>query len=361
MPLVWGLLGHRTGDNQQVRALCAALDWSCELKQLRYGFATRLPNLLRDSHPIGIECVAETRLRPPWPDVVISVGRRSVPLARHIRAATAGRCKLVQLGRPCAPASWFDLIVTTPQYLLPAAPNVMHIPLPFGPPLEPPEAVAPSLADLPTPRIAVLVGGPTKEVHFRAEEARALAARASELFAATGGSLLVTTSPRTPPEVTALLRAALPRASQLFVWQAGVENPYQRYLAAADALLVTGDSVSMMADACRTGALVEVLPLPSTTPARCGLAVAALVADWRARGGLLAAVVGGVFDSGLVVLPRAYAAVHRAVAARGLLADLRLSLASVENPADAARRRELIAAWQAEVVERVRKLVTMPA
>jgi len=355
MPRVWGLLGHRTGDNQQVSALCDALGWPYELKQLRYGRVTRLPNLVRDSRPVGIEIVADTPVQPPWPDLLIAVGRRSVPLARHIRAAAEGKCRLVQLGRPCAPASWFDLIVTTPQYQLPAAPNIVHIPLPFGPTADA-TTMSPRGAQ-PRPQVAVLVGGPTKEVCFGAAEARALAARAGRLARSTGGSLLVTTSPRTPAEAIDVLRAELPEASELFVWQVGADNPYRRYLAAADGVLVTGDSISMLADACRTGAPVEVSPLPPTPPVRRRLAIAAKLAGWRARGGLGAAAVRALVDSGLLVLPRDYARVHRAVAEYGLLADLETCLANGAVPGEAARRRALIATWQADVVERVRALV----
>lgn len=282
------------------------------------------------------------------------MGRRSVPLALHIRDNSGGRSRLVQIGRPCAPLEWFDLIVTTPQYQLPAVANVLQIPLPFGANPGAPQADTAELAGLPRPHVAVLVGGPTKEVRFGLTEARELAAAAARLIENNGGTLLVTTSPRTPREVAELLRLRLPAASRLHVWKAGAANPYATYLATADGVLVTGDSISMLADACRTGAPVDVFPLPMTRLQRLGMDALTRCRKWRERGGVLNRLLRFALDSGAVVLPRAYDEVHRAVAERGLLGSLDGRL--VTSDAERARRKAQIAAWEASAIERVKGL-----
>src|SRR5690606_31273681 len=69
----------------------------------------------------------------------------------------------------------------------------------------------PALGALPSPRIAVLVGGPSTHADLEAADLDALMATAESIAAAEGGSLLATTSRRTPAPVRAALhrRAAM--------------------------------------------------------------------------------------------------------------------------------------------------------
>ena len=84
---------------------------------------------------------------------------------------------------------------------------------------------------------------------------------------AMGGSVLVSTSRRTSKTAAeALLSALGSSCSHAYVWQTGRENrenPYMGYLACADAFVVTGESASMLAEACTTGKPVAIFPLPA--------------------------------------------------------------------------------------------------
>ena len=77
------------------------------------------------------------------------------------------------------------------------------------------------------------------------------------MAAAAGGSLLVSTSRRTGDAAGPLL-AGLDTPNHLFKWDDGGENPYFGYLALADAVVVTGDSVSMCSEACAVPAPVYI-------------------------------------------------------------------------------------------------------
>lgn len=346
-PLVWGLLGHRRGDNQQVTSLGAALGGRFETKQLRYTPSSRLPNVLRRSHPLGVHADPGTPIAPPWPDVVIAVGRRSVPLALAIREAAHGRCRLVQIGRPGAPLDWFDLVVTTPQYDLPAAANVVTIPLPFG--TNPPGTPSPASAPPGTgrPLLVVLAGGPTAELELSVADAVALAAHARRRADDSGGNLAVVTSPRTPPEIAAALVAQVPPPHSVHVWQPNTPSPYADLLAAADQVLVTGDSVSMLADACRGGAAVDVYPLRERVGVVRRLAEWARAAAARHEGGP-ARWLALPFTTGVRKAPRRYAAVHDELVRRGLLGP---------GACSAEERRAAISVWETAVVDRVRALL----
>jgi mitochondrial fission protein ELM1 len=256
-PRVWLLLGERQGDNAQVmalgRALTRELGWPHEAKQIYYDENCEIPYRDRGASLIGIDRERTDRLDPPWPDVVIAIGRRAAPVSRWLKEQTEGRLLNIHLGRPRIAYQHFDLIFTTPQYGLPAAPNVTKLTLPIilhdDAQLEA-EAKRwlPRLEKLPRPWTAVFVGGPTSQLKFDRAVGADLLARAW-IHARRTGTLLVTTSPRTPPEVVELLTAAIRPPHFLHLWSPKEPNPYQALLKLADDFIVTNDSVSMIAEA----------------------------------------------------------------------------------------------------------------
>lgn len=258
-PRVWLLEPYRTGEQQQVLALAEALGWPFEIKHLHYRTLAFGTNLLRGSSLRGIDRRRSAALAAPWPDLVISAGMRNEPVGRWIRRQSGGRCRIVHVGRPWADPQRFDLVITTPQYRLPRRANVLHNDLPLhrvqAARLR--EAAArwrDTLAQLPAPRIAVILGGDSGPFTLGAKAARRLADAATELARQRGGSLLITTSPRTADAATRVFAGDLGVPAHFYAWQPGAaDNPYFGYLALADAFIVTADSVSMLAEACATG------------------------------------------------------------------------------------------------------------
>lgn len=115
----------------------------------------------------------------------------------------------------------------------------------------------PALGKAPSPRVALLVGGPGR--HWSMDDAgfaRALAALAIHTRAC-GGSLLATASRRTP----ARWRAALRDSGAALAWcdERDGSNPYPGLLGWAEAIVCTADSVNMLSEACATPAPVFVL------------------------------------------------------------------------------------------------------
>ena len=72
---------------------------------------------------------------------------------------------------------------------------------------------------------------------------------------------MATPSRRTGPDGVRLLRERLAGVPGQ-VWDGSGENPYFAYLAVADALIVTADSVSMVSEAAATGKPVHIVDLP---------------------------------------------------------------------------------------------------
>lgn len=136
---------------------------------------------------------------------------------------------------------------------------------------------------LPGPRIALLVGGPTAQVPWTADDMRTLLDTLDVLLHA-GGSVLATTSRRTPDAVTALLRARL-SAHPGVLWcdARDGENPYAGMLGWADAVVCTADSSNLLSEACATA-----VPVHAAFAARAGGRLRGLIAALRARARLVA-------------------------------------------------------------------------
>ena len=252
------LLGPHVGDNNQLLALAQALGSEVNTIHLE----TRRSRLL---HALRCQLVeTQPPCTPPWPDVVLFAGRRTVPAALAVRQASGGQVRLVALGRPAAPLPWFDLILTMPQYGLPAWSNVVHLPLPIGHPAPAaPEPTPGDLASLPRPWTAVLLGGPTAALRLDEAVAHHLGGQLCQLVAEQGGAVLLSCGPRTPAKVVAALRQILGKVP-LHTSQHGMApNLHRTYLAQADRFVVSADSAAMLGDAIATGKPVAIAMLPA--------------------------------------------------------------------------------------------------
>ena len=87
VPQVWILMGHKAGDNAQVLALAEALEWPFAVKHFVYRRYEVVPNMTLGATLAGIDAAQSSPLQAPWPDLVISAGRRNEPVARWIRSA----------------------------------------------------------------------------------------------------------------------------------------------------------------------------------------------------------------------------------------------------------------------------------
>lgn len=271
----------RAGDRAQAVGLAHALGWPFEVKRLAYTWYEFPANMLLEGTAMGIDRARSSPLAPPWPDLVISAGRRNENLAKWIRHRSGGRTRIVLVGRGWTRPGTVDLVIATPQYRLKPHPNLLINELPLHIVDHEAQAAAarqwvPRWEGLPRPWIVVLIGGSSGPYLFDAATARRLGAEAGALARSAGGSLLITTSSRTRPSVVPALRAALEAPAFLHEWRAGQEdNPYPALLAAADRFVVTGDSMSMLAEAAGAGKPVEIFEF--------GGGLAPMRGPWSAR------------------------------------------------------------------------------
>jgi len=199
----------------------------------------------------------------PWADVLIGSGRRAAPVLRRIKARQD--CFSVFLGNPRVEPRHFDLVIAPAHDEL-SGDNVIPI-------LGSLHRVTPERLDaarslwadrasgLPKRRIAVLVGGTSKRHHMPEEAALRLVSGLKHL-AGQGLGLMITLSRRTPDHARALFQRELGLNPSVWLYDGAGDNPYFGFLALADAIIVTNDSVNMASEACAAGKPVLVFDLP---------------------------------------------------------------------------------------------------
>ena len=213
---------------------------------------------------LGVVTAASDPLAPPWPDLLIASGRKSVAPARAIRRASGGRTFCVQVQNPRVSPSAFDLVVT-PEHDGLFGPNVISTAGSIH------GVNADTLADarrrfaarvegLPRPLLAVLLGGSNAVFKMTEAFGQTLAKDLQRIALEEGWGLAVTASRRTPAHVRTAITAALD-GTGADIWDETGDNPYLGFLAHADAVLVTGDSVNMVSEAAATGKPVHVAHL----------------------------------------------------------------------------------------------------
>jgi uncharacterized protein len=359
-PRIWLILGDKAGDNAQVRIIADALGWPYDAK----GLVFRAPYVLgKPRFRTSLYHVDQARsavLEPPWPDLILTVGRRPSMAALWVKEQTRGRAALVVVGRPKRWLDRFDLVIAPPQFQLPRRANVLRLDLPLMRVDETAMAAAVEtwrerLTELPRPLTALLVGGPTKPYQFDQAVARQLLAETGRATACGQGSLYVTTSRRTPAAVVEALARDLPAGARLYRWDEGGDNPYHALLGLADRFIVTGDSISMMVEVARLGRPLAIFALPEERRwlrlrSALGRRLAAL--EDGPPGHVLRPLSDALYRLRFAKYGRDLSEIHRRLYARGLA----VPLGQPFQPPPSRPSDDL-----ARAVERVRMLMARPS
>ena len=267
-PRTWVILSDKRGDNGQVDTIVEGLPWPVEHKyvHMKPEFVLGKPRYRPSLDHIDLS--QSDPLEGPWPDLILTVGRRPSMVALWIRQQSANHTKIVLVGKPSGHMLDFSLVVASAENQMPPMHNFLPTTLPLM--RVDPEVVAlearawnERFAPLRKPLIAMLVGGETNPFIMNRKVAEDLVAAARWVVDELGGTPYVTTSRRTTPEVVAVLRADLPPEAVFYEWQADAEdNPYRALLGSADGFIVTADSISMMVEVIYLHKPLAIFPLP---------------------------------------------------------------------------------------------------
>lgn len=330
-PRIWLVIGDKPGDNAQVEIIAEALGLPCEVKRMlpKERYVLGKPRFKASLYHLDPE--RSDRLEPPWPDLILTIGRRPAMAALWIQEQSGGHSRIVLLGRPKRWMERFSLIIVPAQYRMPEDPRVLQLDLPL---MRSNEAAIKQAAatwhdrftGLPRPVTALLVGGQTKPYRFDTEAAKELLEQASKT--AEGGFLYITTSRRTPSAVTHILEQNLPVNAKLYCWSPdNNDNPYLALLGLADRFIVTGDSISMMVEVARLGKPLAIYPLPIQRSMACRLQH--MLNNWLHRkepggpAGQLARKLGELlYRTGIAGYSRDLTAIHQLLYEKGMAVPL---------------------------------------
>lgn len=256
----WIITDGKAGMNVQARGVADALGLNYVMHQVEP------KGLYKILAPYGPVDRAEkfgsdgSRFAPPWPDIAIATGRASIPYIRAIKRAASPSTYTIVLQDPKTGPGTADLIWVPAHDTRRGANVITSITAPHSFTAERLASLASAtpadIAALPGPRVTVVLGGKNAVYKFTdADDARLCSALAS--LKDLGASFMITPSRRTHQRLIQAAEAATHGAPRLF-WNGEGENPYPLYLAHADMLVVTADSVNMTGEACATGKPVYV-------------------------------------------------------------------------------------------------------
>ncbi|MCF7751943.1 mitochondrial fission ELM1 family protein [Bacillus subtilis subsp. subtilis] len=187
------------------------------------------------------------------PALAIGCGRQAAGALRELRRRGS---QVVQILDPRISARHWDLLVV-PEHDAVRGSNVLTLLGSLNPVnddwLACGRAAFATFSELPGPRTALLVGGPTPHAPWHEPDMVQVFQQLAAQLRAEGGSLLATTSRRTPPALVGALRSAFADVPQV-IWGDGGDgvNPYAGLLGWANRVVVSPDSVNLLSEACAT-------------------------------------------------------------------------------------------------------------
>ena len=252
MQSCWGLTSGQAGMAAQVRALALALKLTPQMKtvDIRKAF-TYLPNEIylpfRKVIVPYLLAPKSDSLLPPYPELVISCGRRAALVAMGLRQY-APDTKFIHIQDPHLPSNYFDVVIA-----------MQH------------------------DKITGLLGGSTNKYTLTSAGMQQIISSLQELLSRTQGCLLITPSRRTGEKNISTLRDVFAGNPRVYIYDFTAENPYLGLLARADFIVVTNDSVNMMSEAQATGKPIYILPLPEHTNTKPSRFAEKLISDGIAK------------------------------------------------------------------------------
>lgn len=256
----WIITDGKAGMDVQAKGVADALGLDYEMKRVAPSGIWRVLAPWGPVSPADRPQSPGSVLAPPWPAVAIATGRASIPYIRALRKAAGPAIFTIVLQDPKSGANTANLIWVPEHDRRRGANVITTTTAPHSYSLqrlaELRRNLPPEIAALPRPRIAVVLGGKNGIYKFTDADDDRLAAGLTSL-GHLGASFMLTPSRRTHDRLRRVAEAATRDRPRVF-WDGSGPNPYPHFLAAADWLVVTADSVNMTGEACATGRPVYV-------------------------------------------------------------------------------------------------------
>jgi mitochondrial fission protein ELM1 len=254
----WLLSDGHAGNVRQVQALAQAIGWPAQewIVRARAPWRWLAPRELPGARAAFGDAFAQA-LDHRDLDRVLAIGcGRQAALATRLLHGRGARA--VQILDPRVATDHWDLVIA-PEHDGLRGENVITLQGSLHPVddawLDRARLEFPGFAQLPGPRTALLLGGPS--AHARLDEAffADLLRQLGVAVRSDGGSVLATASRRTPAAAAAEMQATLSSLPGV-CWRGAQDgaNPYAGLLGWADRIVCTADSVNLLSEAAATGA-----------------------------------------------------------------------------------------------------------
>ena len=254
---IWVLTDHRAGTSNQAIGLAEKLGQDFTIKKLYYNIFANLPNQILGAREFYINKDLSDDLAQPYPDVLISAGRRTAPLALSIKKKSPNT-KIIQIMRPGFNYEQFDIIVLPQHDKSSGGANIYWTigamnRIKSSEMLAHAEEFRAHIPQVNLCNIAVMIGGGNKGFEFGASEAEEMSGIIENLANNHGAQIAMSFSRRTSNEAKQIFRKKFTEPHFIYEPEQGGYNPYNGMLATADFVIVTGDSISMASEVATIG------------------------------------------------------------------------------------------------------------
>ena len=208
---------------------------------------------------------AQARAQKPCldsgPGLLIGCGRRAATCSKKIRSLQPSRWTNIQILDPRTKLAGFDWVLAPYHDRMTEARVINYLAAltEFDDLLiEHTRQQSAGFGDLVSPRIVLLVGGPTRRASWKRSDLKGWLGELELFSKEQGGTAMVLNSRRTPLWANRML-ARFTKDSPHFYSHDAKTNRYAAALSFADMIWVTGDSVNMLSEACSTRKPVRAL------------------------------------------------------------------------------------------------------
>ena len=259
--IVWALLDNRTGNRNQILGVLSKLHFEFKLIEIRYNFFSILPNFFfqifyKNFHIRSLRNLKEGL----YPDIILSCGRRTATVALELKKKFNFRPFCIHLMYPRFTLfkKNFDLIFIPYHDKVKRTNTIIKC---LGSPSNV-KLLKISNHKYEEPVIFLILGGNNKKYVFSADEVEKLIDKVVNNLSNRKGTVLITTSRRSSKALIEKVNMMKKDISIIKeVYHPNItknRNPYIKYLSIANEIVVTGDSTSMISDACETGKPVRI-------------------------------------------------------------------------------------------------------
>ena len=256
----WIISDGKAGNDVQTHGIANALGLAIAVKRIKPEGVHKLlspwigvPRSVRFGQP-------GSGFAPPWPDVAMSIGRLTTPYIRELKRRAGDATFTIILQNPKVSLKTADLFWVPEHDTLRGDNVITSLTAPHGFSeerlAELRQTIPATLSALPSPRVAVMLGGSNGDYTYSPAALDRLE-RAITALGEAGASLLITPSRRSEVAIVERAKRAAARFPGVF-WDMTGDNPYPHFLACADAFVAPADSINMTGEPCATGKPVYV-------------------------------------------------------------------------------------------------------